>query len=146
MNISKIICCFVLYLLNSSCQKNQELIVSEQEILQRISVIDPKTRLLPEETQGITCKIYNKFSTCKKVLRTLFFGLEIILVEFSREKSAQIYARELKTLSLGNWIVDNIQKESYQLAKIKEAMQLDLNLVNSVPKTESKASSSASPH
>jgi hypothetical protein len=122
---------FVLCLFSSCNSKKEDLYVTEEEILQRLSVIDPSMRLMPDTPEVVGCKNY---SGCKKFIRALFNNIEIFLVEMHSERIAKEYADEKNILHLGNWLFDNIQREPEIRKKLEQAIILDLSKVKPVEK------------
>ncbi len=135
----QIIIVFIITYLVACSSKQQERYVTEEEILKRLSVIDPSVRLMPDTPEVVGCKNY---TGCKKFIRALFTNIEIFLVEMHSERIAKEYAAEKKVLHIGNWLFDNIQREKAVILKLEKAIALDLSNIQLLEKKpeEKKAS------
>ncbi len=125
-----------LFLLTACTSSEKNRFITEEEILKRLSAIDPKVRLLPDNTQVVGCQNY---AGCKKFTRALFGNLEIFLVEMQSERVAREYAQKKEALYIGNWLFDNIQREQKVKKLVQTAIDLDLNTVK--PLEDKKESS-----
>lgn len=135
MKIS-IVLTFLLFL---SCSKNpNERIITEEEILKRLSAIDEGVRLMPDRPDVVGCKNYYG---CKKFVRALFFNIEIFLVEMQSVRIAKEYAEKKNVERIQNWLIDNIERENGIKKKIKEASALDLSTIK--PKEDKKENKSS---
>ena len=123
----------ILYLCSSCNSTHQDLRVTEEEILQRLSAIDSSVRLMPDTPDVVGCKNY---VGCRKFIRALFNNIEIFLVEMHSERIAKEYAEEKKILHLGNWLFDNVQREALIQKQLQKAITLDLSTVKPVEKKE----------
>lgn len=112
----------------SGCTKKQHL-VTEEEILRRLSIADPKMRLLQDRNTSVSCALYPE---CKKFFRAQFHELEIFIVELESESTAEIIAKKLHTLNYGNWLFDNLQGEKILIKGIQTAIHADLSKIEPV--------------
>ena len=130
-----------LFLIISCSNSNLGKTVTEEDILKRLSAVDPNTRLLPDNKTVVGCQYYQG---CKKFIRASFSNLEIFLVEMQSEKIAHEYAVQKHAQNYGNWLFDNIQREPKVQEKIKEVINIDLTKIQpSVEKKEEENSSSS---
>lgn len=123
-------------LLFISCSSNSnDVQITEEEILKRLSAIDPKVRLLPDNPEVVGCKNY---IGCRKFIRAFFGNIEIFLVEMNSERIAKEYSHKKDALHLGNWLFDNIQRENRIKSLILKVIELDPNsIVELEPKKDS---------
>ncbi len=128
---------FTISLLITACTSSEKnRIVTEEEILQRLSAVDPKVRLLPDNPNVVGCQNY---AGCKKFTRATFGNLEIFLVEMQSERIAKEYAQKKEALYIGNWLFDNIQREPEIRKLVQKVIHLDLKSIK--PKEEKKEES-----
>lgn len=123
---------FTFSLLLTACSSSEkDRIVNEEEILQRLSAIDSKVRLLPDNPKVVGCQNY---VGCKKFIRALFGNIEIFLVQMESERIAREYSQKKDALYIGNWLFDNIQREEQVKKLVKKAIEVDLKTI--IPKGE----------
>lgn len=108
MKISIILIFFLSQFIMMNCSKKSKNI-SKQEMIKKIQVGDPQFKEIEEPSKLIDCSLY--ISDCKKVYRATVLGYEVFLVEFSSEYHASREASRKKTISVSNWLIDNIQNE-----------------------------------
>lgn len=125
---------FSFYLIVSCNSSKEDRTITEKEILMRFSAVDPTVRLLPDKTDVVGCQNY---VGCKKFTRTLFNNIEIFLIEMNSERIAKEYAQKKDVLYIGNWLIDNIQREKEVRIQVKKAIDLDLK--NIKPQEEKKS-------
>lgn len=123
---------FLILLCFASCNStHKDLQITEEEILQRLSAVDPSVRLMTDTPDIVGCKNY---TGCRKFIRALFNNIEIFLVEMHSERIAKEYADEKKILHLGNWLFDNVQREVFVQKQLQKAIVLDLSTVKPIEK------------
>ena len=102
-------------------EKDDQPLVSESYILEKLQTIDDKFQTIKENSKLINCQLYKK--GCLKVFRASLLKYEIFVVQMESRELASLESKRVQGLSYENWLFDNIQNEVPLIEKLKEAFE-----------------------